>query len=102
MRLTSAFLALVLCGFLCARPVVAAETVNKVLVRTLEFGYRLDKGTLKVRVTLVTGRAFDQQIEDPQGIAALLKIAEIFAKGGVHLYAQFDSETLTALDVSVP
>jgi hypothetical protein len=102
MRAKFVLLALLLFSCVGTRPVVAAETVNKVLVRTLEFGYRLDKGTLRVRVTLVTGRAIDQQIEDPQGIAAVLRIAEIFAKGGVHLYAQFDSETLTALDVSVP
>ena len=84
------------------RPLSSEPAVNKVQVRELDLGFRLDDGGLKIRATLVTGLGVEYETRDAATIDALLRIAELHASGRAQLSAEILSDgRFKSLDIAV-
>lgn len=104
MRRTQRFLVrvvLVCVGLGFSAPLTRAR-VNKVQVRLLEAAYRLEGGTLAVRVTLTTGEALELDVKDPASISTILKMAEILGGQRGRMFAEVEDKDVKALQVAVP
>jgi len=85
--------------------VPVAETqghANKLQVKQLEAAYRLEPGSLSVRVTLVGGEALEFEAKDADSIQTILKMAEILGGQRGRLFAEVEARTVKALQVAVP
>jgi hypothetical protein len=95
------FLAVVLLAA-SPRPLSSEPTVNKVPVRQLDLGYRLEDGGFKIRATLATGLGVEYETRDAATIDALLRIAELHASERTQVFAEILSDgRFRSLDVTV-
>lgn len=84
------------------RSLSSEPTVNKVPVRRLDLGYRLDDGGLRIRATLVTGLGVEYETRDAATIDALLRMAELHASRGTQLSAEILSDgRFKGLDIAI-
>src|SRR5437868_5998201 len=77
----------------------AENTPIKVQVKTLEIGYRLATGKLRVRVNLTSGDAVDFEPGDHD---KFLEIAKVFASGHARLYVELEDGKVASLDIAIP
>lgn len=92
---------LVCLGLGVSAPLTRARA-NKIQVRQVEAAFRIESGSLAVRVTLVTGEALELEIKDPASIDTILKMAEILGGQRGRMFAEVEDKEVKALQVAVP
>jgi len=82
-------------------PTPGEAIVNRIQVKTMELGYRVGEGGLRVRLTLANREAVEHEATDPAEVERIVQLAQTFAGGRARMFAEIDQSRLRAIQLAV-